>query len=163
MLTRTMKVLCAAVVLIVLIGVELGAEPAYKKDLLAEQALADACRLSGYDCAGVEPPIIRYADFIGLPDVAGVHFGGRVVYVNESLKNYPDVAYVTLVHETVHYLQEMIGGHGAINSLFHLCVLEREAYSVSNALMEEMGKARLIATSDSRCMPMQPATKVTER
>lgn len=128
---------------------------------LESRALADACRLSGYDCEGVEPPILRYADFYASGNI-GAYFGGRIVYVSETLASYPDELYLTLVHEAVHYLQWRVGGSGTIFSILHLCVLEQEAYRVTTALAVEMGMGHLAKdeSADPRCRKTQPATKV---
>jgi hypothetical protein len=120
----------------------------------AEKAFADACRLSQYDCRGVQAPQIRRSAFVEPLGFYGVYLGGNIVYVAIDVDYAHDPsAYAIVVHEIVHYLQETIGHLRPSTNLLEVCTKEEEAYVVSNALLVELNladKARAFPY-DHRC------------
>jgi hypothetical protein len=119
-------------------------------------AFADACRLSHYDCAGVPPPAIRVTDFGSDFGVYGLYLGGDIVWLASDIELLKgrDYAYAVLIHETVHYLQEVVGHLPRSTSLFEVCVKEEEAYLVSNRWLLERGLTALERhyPYDGRCV-----------
>jgi hypothetical protein len=106
-----------------------------------EVAFADACRLSQYDCAGVPPPAARVTDFGHDFGVYGVYMGGNLIWIasDAELLLGPVSLHAILIHETVHYLQEVVGHLRPSSSMLEVCAKEEEAYLVMNAWLIERG------------------------
>jgi hypothetical protein len=121
----------------------------------SEAAFADACRLSHYDCAGVPPPAVRVTDFGHDFGVYGAYLGGNLIWIASDIEVLAgrDYAYAILIHETVHYLQEVVGHLPRSTSLLEVCTKEEEAYLVSNRWLVERGLEVLTRNYpyDQRC------------
>jgi len=100
-----------------------------------------ACKHTPYDCPkDFLPP--RYVFYLPaeVGDVRGA-YDNNVVYLNPSLRPGTDIR-VTAIHETVHYLQNRIGGHpnrGFINdpaTIRILCDDEAEAFGVGDRYLK---------------------------
>lgn len=92
----------------------------------------DACRLSKYDCDGVEQPVVRRSSQLSSIKIWGLYTGGKILWIDRELM--PVRSRLTMFHEAIHYLQFVVGQlePGYINRIGG-CVIEREALELSNA------------------------------
>lgn len=106
-----------------------------------ERAWSDACRLSGYSCAGVARPAVRTTPrTLPILGALGVYYPGtRNVFIDETIDPSVDLkSYAVVVHEMTHYLQWVHFGWGLpAHDQFIGCEMEADAYRVSNALLRE--------------------------
>lgn len=136
--------------------------PAAEPQSYADRAWADACRLSGYDCAGVKRPAVTVTVFSDYAGVIGVYYPGtKTVFVSPNADPGVDLqSYAVIVHEMTHYLQWTLFGWQGVDR-FMACVAEEDAYRVSNALLREHGapEVQLLdwATSRYNCGPPEAA------
>lgn len=101
------------------------------------RAFNDACVLSGYDCTDIARPVVAYDDLASLKGLLGYYSPGTyVVFIARKLNK--DVEYAVMVHEMVHYLQ--FRSHMADGTLdsFTNCTAEREAFEVSDKILERL-------------------------
>jgi len=129
--------------LVLLLLVALFASPAAAQQSLGfdiAYTMVFACKHTTYDCTDLMPP--RYVFY--LPDEVGNVRGAydnNVVYLNPSLRPGTDVR-VTAIHETVHYLQNRVGGHpnrGFLDqpeTMRILCDDEAEAFRVGDRYLK---------------------------
>jgi hypothetical protein len=142
-LNATIAVLAGAVVTLgVILLVEKLPEPTYE-----DVAWHLACELSRYDCAGVEPPWIYITPIAGW-NARGVTIADRSVYIDPNWSNFEDPESMqVLVHEMVHYLQVHVGGsitNGLIRNPIEACIIEGEAFEVSNEYAVMVGREDLL-------------------
>lgn len=105
-------------------------------------AWADACEMSRYDCTWVKRPRVIQTDMMG-PGVLGFFYpGGDTVFVRKGTEPQTELrAYVTLVHEMVHYLQDLAWWPG--NQKHTICMREEEAWDIGNRVLVKYGKPEL--------------------
>lgn len=124
-------------------------------DVPVEQlAFADACRVSKYDCTGLTPPRVRHSPFVTAVGALGVYVGGRTVYLAPEVHYQNDtLGYAILVHEMVHYLQVYADDGSRDPSHLELCLMEQEAWEVTNVILRERGLEAYVREFpyDSRC------------
>lgn len=110
----------------------------------ADEAWSWACKYSQYDCRGVERPTF----IIGMPKGQEHHRGGYsdgVVYMNRYLIPGTDMQ-STAVHETVHHLQNVVGGLPMTASwntpeMEQLCFAESEAFMITDKWWGYVGQS----------------------
>lgn len=106
-----------------------------------QYAFAMACQYSGYDCYGVELPIVIYTRSL-YRGYNGASFGNNVIAVDWVLdpRNSKNAMGV-LIHEMVHYLQSRILEpiQVTVPGNMYWCMMEEQAFNVENAWLEHMG------------------------
>lgn len=112
------------------------------------EAWSDACRLSRYDCRGLQKPRLRYSKLISMHGAWGMYTGGTTVYLAPSMRitKRESQAYLVLVHEVVHYIETKV--NRAPNGRMSVCLSEEEAFSVDGELAREMGLPHLDRSVD---------------
>ena len=104
---------------------------------LMEQIFEDACRLSKYDCDGIEQPIVRRSSQLQSVNIWGLYIGGKTLWIDTNLM--PVRARLTMFHEAIHYLQFTVGQlEPAYINYTSGCMLEREALELSNTYAVEV-------------------------
>ena len=125
----------AIFIVLVFIQQALAVEPLsiFEEDnLVMEEIFEDACRLSKYDCDGIEQPVVRRSTQLQSHKIWGLYIGGKTLWIDNNLM--PVRARLTMFHEAIHYLQFVVGQLEPeyINRVGG-CVIEREALELSNA------------------------------
>jgi Zn-dependent peptidase ImmA (M78 family) len=106
---------------------------------LMVEIFEDACRLSKYDCDGIEIPLVRRSSQLKSMDIYGLYTGGKTLWIDEQLM--PVRAKLTMFHEAIHYLQVNVGGiEPDFMNRVGGCVIEREAMELSNAYARDILK-----------------------
>lgn len=96
-----------------------------------QQIFRDACRISEYECSGIEIPVVRRSNQLNPMHVYGLYAGGNILWINNQV--IASRRALTMFHEVIHYLQFNVGKlnpdlMGDIAS----CVVEREAMELTN-------------------------------
>ena len=96
-----------------------------------QQIFRDACRISEYECSGVDTPVVRRSDQLNPMHVYGLYAGGNILWINNQV--IASRRTLTMFHEVIHYLQFNVGKlnpdlMGEIAS----CVVEHEAMELTN-------------------------------
>ena len=96
-------------------------------------AWREACKLSGYSCAGIRRPWVAIAP---LGDIYGRYYmGQQYILVHEDLTG--NEAYAVRVHEMTHYLQWKHGKWTFTQE--NRCQMEHDAFDVSNTVLRRLG------------------------
>lgn len=111
---------------------------AAKLDLSPKAAYLEACALSRYTCKGIPAPHIRETIFVDRGGAYGWYWGGRTIYLTPGMS--PEMRYVVMVHEMVHYLQCYEDAKCFPRTApFETCVVEEEAFEVSDQVIRRLG------------------------
>ena len=108
-------------------------------------AWREACRVSGYSCFGITPPMVARAP---LPDglLGRYKIRDKYILVSEGLDDV--LEYVVTVHEMTHYLQWQ--HHKWRRGKHASCERERDAFDASNTTAARLGKPELLVDWDTR-------------
>ncbi len=108
-------------------------------------AWREACRVSGYSCFGISPPLVARSP---LPDglLGRYKRGDKYILVSEDTNGV--LEYAVIVHEMTHYLQWK--RHAWRRGKLASCLREKEAFDVSNTAVARLGKPELLVDWDTR-------------
>jgi hypothetical protein len=89
--------------------------------------------------------------------VLGLYRGGTVIYIDESLDPEHDQwARSVVLHELVHYVQDVSGKFGGETPCDRFNLREREAYAVQNRYLERVGLPRRAGLNVPYCHDNRP-------
>lgn len=95
-----------------------------------QQIFRDACRISEYECSGVDTPVVRRSNQLDPMHVYGLYAGGNILWINHDLASRRAL---TMFHEVIHYLQFNVGKlNPDLIGEIAICVIEREAMELTN-------------------------------
>ena len=94
----------------------------------------EACLWTQYSCYGIEPPHVEYEV---MKKSHGWYDGGLTIHVKASLVGMQLRA--TVFHETVHYLQWIVGGAMIPGWPKAICELEAEAFLETDRFLVRRG------------------------
>ena len=102
------------------------------------QMWLEACKWTQYSCYGIEPPLVQYER---ITDSLGYYQGSQTIYVSNRLSGMQLKEVV--FHETVHYLQVVVGGAQVPGWAYGICKLEEEAFYETDRFLVRFDKAYL--------------------
>lgn len=115
---------------------------------LVAKLLLSASTLSGYAPPAAPPRVsvvtereLRAVGCSGQCSANGLYSPGRGILISDRLDPAADVrARAVLLHEIVHYLQDLNGAFGDLPSCERYLAREREAYAVENRYLRRYGQ-----------------------
>jgi hypothetical protein len=110
---------------------------------VVEQIFEDACRISEYNCSGLEQPLVRRSNQLDPVHVSGLYAGGKILWINNQMVATPRI--LILFHEMIHYLQFNSGMiEPTMRGTIVTCIIEREAMELTNAYTLELNMPQLV-------------------
>lgn len=106
------------------------------KHLDKQEAMATACAMTPYSCGSLDTPKVVYEEM--REGLQGWYGGGDTIYINEDMRG--TLRREVLLHETIHYLQVMIGGAEVPGYAKDICALEEEAFRVTDEWLDSIGR-----------------------
>ncbi len=102
---------------------------------IAAIVFSDACKISNYVCDSLTPPMVRRSASLGDGRARGAYWNGStVIWLDEPVRG--TQVWLTLFHETVHYIQYYNTVSTDGHDLLLRCIKEREAWTLTEQYID---------------------------